>query len=88
MQNYNHVVYLTPTVLNMCVSYRRELGFEAVILKRVIIYNPEIRLAPWQNYNFHSALKMLKNTRLRSTLSKPTFCQGGSSILRLSFQNV
>ena len=72
----------------MCVSYRRELGFEAVILKRVIIYNPEIRLAPMRNYDFHLALKMLRNTRLRSILSKPTFCLDGSSILRLSFQNV
>jgi hypothetical protein len=72
----------------MCVSHRRELGFEAVILKRVIIDNPEIRLAPIQNYDFHLALKIIRNTCLRSILSKPTFCLGGSSILRLSFQNV
>eukprot|EP00972_Heterocapsa_arctica_P100581 14831432-Heterocapsa_arctica.AAC.1 len=34
----------------MRVSPRRELGFEAVILKRAIISNPKIRLAPRRNY--------------------------------------
>ena len=64
---------MTPTVLKMCVSHRRELGFEAVILKRVIIDNPEIRLAPIQNYDFHLVLKIVRNARLRSILSKPAF---------------
>ena len=47
MQNRAEAWAKTPV---LCVSHRRELDFEAVILQRVIISNPEIRMSPTRNY--------------------------------------